>query len=217
MVSANNIFRIMAAASFLSAFVCCRNAQTASANGDRSAIKILGYADESAPVGTVMVTTMGGGAPAIILAQEKDPQTVDKEQASSNPKNIPLAANEKLSFDSLFVFDRNSYAITQAMENDLATIIHILKRHPDASVFIEGYVDVTREKNHKYALSEKRAKAIADYLVHHSIKPSRIQRKGYADTQPLFSNKTTQGKIKNRRVEVSVIARSDKKTKNSPE
>jgi len=218
MVSANNVFRIMAAASFLSFFVCCRNTQTASGGGDRSAIKLLGYADEDAPVGTVMVTTtMGGGAPAVILAQEKDPQTVDKGQARNNSKNVQLAADEKLSFDSLFVFDRNSYAITPAMENDLATIIRTLKRYPNTSVFIEGYVDVTHEKNHRYTLSEKRAKSIADYLVHHNIKPNRIQRKGYADTQPLFSNKTTQGKVKNRRVEVSVIARSDNKTKISRE
>jgi outer membrane protein OmpA-like peptidoglycan-associated protein len=214
MVSANNIFRIIAAASFLSLLSGCKNAQTASGGGDRSAIKILGYADEDAPVGTVMVTTIGGGAPAVILAQEKDPQTED-QQPVSNSKNIELADDEKLTFDSLFVFRRNSYAITPAMEDNLLKVTRILKRHQDASVFIEGYVDVAKDKNHHYTLSEKRAKAIADYLVHHAIKPNRIQRKGYTDTQPLFSNKTTQGKVKNRRVEVSVIARSENETKNS--
>lgn len=214
MVSANNIFRIMAAASLLSFVSSCRNTQTASGGGDRSAVKILGYADENAPVGTVMVTTVGGGAPAVILAQEKDPQTEDQPQAA-NSKNIELADDEELTFDSLFVFERNSYALTPAMEDNLTKIIRTLKRHQDASVFIEGYVDVTRDKDHRYTLSEKRAKAIADYLVHHAIKPNRIQRKGYADTQPLFSNKTTQGKLKNRRVEVSIIARSENETKNS--
>jgi len=204
----------MAAASLLLFFSNCKNTQTASGGGDRSAIKILGYADEDAPVGTVMVTTVGGGAPAVILAQEKDPQTEDQRQAT-NPKNIELADDEELTFDSLFVFKRNSYAITPVMEDNLTKIMRILKRHHDASVFIEGYVDVTRDKNHHYTLSEKRAKAIADYLVHHAIKPSRIQRKGYTDTQPLFSTKTTQGKVKNRRVEVSVIARSEDETKNS--
>lgn len=215
MVSAKKIFRIIAAASFLCFFCNCKNTQNASGSGDRSAIKILGYGDEDAPVGTVMVTTMGGGAPAVILAQEKDPQTVDRHETIPNSKNIALTADETLTFDSLFVFDRNSYAITPAMENNLVKIARMLKRHSDASVFIEGYVDVTKDKDHKYTMSEKRAKAIADYLVHHSIKSNRIQRKGYTNTQPLFSNKTTQGKVKNRRVEVSVIARSDNETKNS--
>lgn len=215
MVSANNIFRIIAAASFLCFFCHCKNTQTASGGGDRSTVKVLGYGDEDAPVGTVMVTTMGGGAPAVILAQEKDPQTIDQNESTANAKNIDLADDEKLTFDSLFIFDRNSYAITPSMENNLAKIVHILKRRPDTSVFIEGYVDVTNDKDHRYTMSEKRAKAIADYLVHHAIKPNRIQRKGYTDTQPLFSNKTTQGKVKNRRVEVSVIARSVNETKNS--
>jgi len=212
MVSANNIFRIMAASSLLLFFSSCKNTQSA-AGGDRSSIKILGYADEDAPVGTVMVTTVGGGAPAVILAQEKDPQTEDQHQAS-NSKNIELADDEKLTFDSLFVFRRNSYTLTPAMEENLTRIARILKRRQDASVFIEGYIDVTKDKNHHYTLSEKRAKAIADFLVHHAIKPNKIQRKGYTDTQPLFSNRTTQGKVKNRRVEVSVIARSENETRN---
>lgn len=188
----------------------CKNTQMVS----RDTVKILGYSDEDSPVGTVLVTTMGGGAPAVMLAQQLDVQTED-EVTPENPKNIKLDDNEKITFDSLFLFERNSYQITPAMEENLSRIIHILKRHANAIVFIEGYKDSVDIKKSNLTLSDKRAKAIADYMVHHAIKPSRIQAKGYADTQPLFSNKLAQGRIKNRRVEVSVIARSDSERKNS--
>lgn len=195
------------------ALMSCKNTQTISE--DKGVVKVVGYGDDDSPVGAVLVTTMGGGAPAVILAQPAD--ISDDTKSSEKDENADLKKDEKITFDSLFLFERNSYQITPSMEDNLSRIIRILKRHENANVFIEGYkkdIDLT---NHNLSLSEKRAKAIADYLVHHSIMPDRIQPKGYADTQPLFSNKAAQGRIKNRRVEVSVIARSHSRHKNSRE
>gem|GEM_PF-4838927 len=190
----------------------CKNTQRISGEG---VVRILGYSNDDAPVGTVLVTTMGGGAPAVILAQQLDTQTESDNSQAERDKNIALSDNERITFDSLFLFERNSYQITPAMEENLSRIVRIMKKYENANVFIEGYTDDFKLKEHNLNLSEKRAKAIADYLVHKNIKSSRIQTRGYADNQPLFSNKSAQGKIKNRRVEVSIIARSGSEHRDS--
>lgn len=175
---------------------------------------MLGYSDEDAPVGTVLVTTMGGGAPAVILAQQLDVQT-EAGDANTDKKNIELENNERITFDSLLTFDRNSYQITPAMEENLSRIVRLMKKYENTTIFIEGYSDISNASRRSLSLSEKRAKAIADYLVHRNIKTSRIQTRGYDDTQPLFSNKSAQGRIKNRRVEVSIIARANNEQRRS--
>jgi outer membrane protein OmpA-like peptidoglycan-associated protein len=53
-------------------------------------------------------------------------------------------------------------------------------------------------------LSEKRANAVRNYLISKGVEEKRITAKGYGDTKPVASNKTTQGKAKNRRVEFIV-------------
>ena len=54
-------------------------------------------------------------------------------------------------------------------------------------------------------LSEKRAKAVADYFAAKGIKMSRLQYKGYGKTKPLKSNNTEGGRKKNQRVEIKIL------------
>jgi outer membrane protein OmpA-like peptidoglycan-associated protein len=190
----------------------CKSTEHSRGNG--GGLKILGYTDEDAPVGTVLVTTMGGGAPAVILAQQLDVQT-EASDTTTSKKNIALESNERITFDSLLVFERNTYQITPAMEENLSRIVRMMKKYENTTIFIEGYSDMSDAPRHNLNLSEKRAKAVADYLAHRNIKSSRIQTRGYGDTQPLFSNKLAQGRIKNRRVEVSIIARANNEQKRS--
>ena len=55
-------------------------------------------------------------------------------------------------------------------------------------------------------LSENRAKEVYNYLVERHINPSRLTYKGYADTQPVATNDTEEGRALNRRT-VFVILR----------
>jgi len=50
-------------------------------------------------------------------------------------------------------------------------------------------------------MSEKRAKAVRDYLIEKGIPGTRMLAHGFGDTLPIATNKTTAGKAKNRRVE----------------
>ena len=76
-------------------------------------------------------------------------------------------------------------------------------------VIVTGHTDSSPIKSEKFAdnqaLSEQRAKSVSEYLQKAGIAVDRLLSEGKGDTQPVADNKTTQGKAKNRRVEVLVI------------
>ncbi|MCF8112177.1 MAG: OmpA family protein, partial [Desulfobacteraceae bacterium] len=57
-------------------------------------------------------------------------------------------------------------------------------------------------EKYNQGLSERRAKAVRDFLVNRGIDPDRLSYKGYGETDPVASNATAQGRAKNRRVEI---------------
>ncbi len=79
-------------------------------------------------------------------------------------------------------------------------------------VTIEGHTDsVPVSRNDRFRsnwdLSGSRAAAVADYLTDHGgVARERIAVRGLADTKPLASNETREGRAKNRRIEVLVDA-----------
>ena len=71
---------------------------------------------------------------------------------------------------------------------------------------VHGHTDNQGSAEFNQALSEARAKAVADYLVGQGISPTRLMWKGYGAAVPVDSNDTPEGRQRNRRVEYSVVA-----------
>lgn len=90
--------------------------------------------------------------------------------------------------------------------------IGILLGETDLPVAVEGHTDSdpmlpnpTFPDN--WALSAARATGVLRYLLEfHALAPARLTTAGYADTRPVASNGTAQGKAQNRRVEIRVMA-----------
>jgi outer membrane protein OmpA-like peptidoglycan-associated protein len=55
-------------------------------------------------------------------------------------------------------------------------------------------------------LSQRRAESVEDYLVKDGVSPDQLVAKGYGETQPIASNKDAEGRAKNRRVVMYVLA-----------
>ena len=81
----------------------------------------------------------------------------------------------------------------------------ILKRYPDLRVEVAGHTDSVGTAAYNQGLSERRAKAVYDYLTSNGIDSSRLAGPvGYGLTRPIDTNETKEGRARNRRTELNV-------------
>jgi len=80
--------------------------------------------------------------------------------------------------------------------------VEILKRNSDLQVEIAGHTDSRGGDQYNLGLSQRRAQAVADYLIAHGANGDNISVKGYGESQPIDDNNTEAGRAANRRVEL---------------
>lgn len=87
----------------------------------------------------------------------------------------------------------------------LDRVADTLSTLPDRSYVIEGHTDNIGSDADNQRLSERRAKAVRDYLVSKGIDDSRIQSVGKGESSPVATNDNPEGRATNRRVEIVVM------------
>jgi len=109
----------------------------------------------------------------------------------------------KLAMSDSILFLPADAALSLTGEQLLDEIALMLKQRP-WHILVEGHTDNQAISTPRYLsnweLSSARATSVTRYLISRGIKPQRLSAIGYADTRPLVSNKTEQGRGKNRRV-----------------
>jgi len=86
----------------------------------------------------------------------------------------------------------------------LDRLIETALRCPNVNIEIAGHTDADGDDVFNKALSEKRAQAVADYLVKAGLPADRFTAVGYGSAQPVAGNDTDEGKAQNRRIEFVV-------------
>jgi len=87
----------------------------------------------------------------------------------------------------------------------------------DKVVTVEGHTDSTGSAQRNSKLSQMRAEAVKDYLVSNkTVDEDKIKARGFGDTQPIASNKTSSGRAENRRVDVIISDESASAEESSP-
>ncbi len=113
-------------------------------------------------------------------------------------KKVNLAAR------SIF-FKPDSDELTETSKSPLNEVATILTENPTFKMVIEGHSDVSGGRFTNKALSQKRAETVKKYLIQSGVDTSRLTAIGYGSERPIFSNKTAQGRAKNRRVELKIV------------
>ena len=90
---------------------------------------------------------------------------------------------------------------------ELSNVLKFMEDNPTIRLEISGHTDNVGSRRVNEKLSEDRARAVVDYLVSKGIDRSRFEARGYADTQPVATNATSEGRALNRRVEFKVICK----------
>ena len=118
---------------------------------------------------------------------------------------IVAPATEKVSFaaDAFFDFDKTALKPEgKAKLDDLAEKIKGLNLEAVISV---GHTDSVGSDAYNEKLSVKRADAVKSYLAGKGVDASKIYAEGKGEKQPVADNKSSDGRAKNRRVEIEVV------------
>lgn len=99
------------------------------------------------------------------------------------------------------LFDTGRDTIKPDSLPTLKMILGVLNDDPELKFSIEGHTDNQGKKGINQPLSERRAKAVNSWLEGKGIESSRLKTSGFGDTKPIDSNKTSEGRSNNRRVE----------------
>jgi outer membrane protein OmpA-like peptidoglycan-associated protein len=86
----------------------------------------------------------------------------------------------------------------------LDTLVQIMTKYPTTNLIITGHTDNTGTKKINDRLSLLRAKKVQTYLVKKGLTENRTTLIGMADTQPIASNATKEGRAQNRRVDLTI-------------
>ena len=105
------------------------------------------------------------------------------------------------SADTIILFSYEKADVKQKYYEVIDTIGSFLKSYPGAKVTIEGHTSGMGNKVANMKLSQARAETIKSHIIFkYGIDGSRIMAKGYGQTKPVASNKTTNGRMQNRRI-----------------
>jgi outer membrane protein OmpA-like peptidoglycan-associated protein len=104
-------------------------------------------------------------------------------------------------------FDTDLSTLKPESNKSLNDLVEILNDHPTMKIEIQGHTDNVGSDDHNMNLSKDRAQAVVNYLASKGIDLSRMSAKGYGETKPIpgNTNKTAEGRTKNRRVIFKVL------------
>ena len=108
-----------------------------------------------------------------------------------------------LAADVLFDFDKSVVKpVGKATLDDLAQKARGISLEVVIAI---GHADWIGSDAYNQKLSVRRAESVKAYLVSKGVEPNRVYTEGKGEKQPVASNKTKEGRAKNRRVEIEVI------------
>jgi outer membrane protein OmpA-like peptidoglycan-associated protein len=102
------------------------------------------------------------------------------------------------------LFDFNQATLKPGAKLRLAKVSGIILAYPDLKLEIDGFTDNKGTPQYNMTLSDKRAKAVRDFLVAQGVGTDAVTTKGFGESNPVATNATAAGRQQNRRVELVV-------------
>lgn len=124
-----------------------------------------------------------------------------------------------ISMENKLLFSSGSWAVGTEGRTAVNQLGNVLATNPDIAILIEGHTDNVPyagngQLSGNWDLSTKRATAIVNILRENtSINPENLTAAGRGEFAPIASNETSEGKAKNRRIEVILTPKLDEISK----
>ena len=102
-------------------------------------------------------------------------------------------------------FHTASAELYEASKAGLDRLAEALLRHPRLRLEVGGHTDAVGKDEDNLLLSERRAKAVYDYLIERGVPADRLTYRGYGETRPIATNDTPEGRAQNRRTTLTPL------------
>ncbi len=133
---------------------------------------------------------------------------IEKVVIPAAPVKVELTKEEQEVINKVFKnleFETGKAVIRQSSFASLDELTLLLKKKTNFKLLIDGHTDNVGGKAYNQKLSQARADAVKKYLTDKGVEATRVTSKGYGMTKPIASNKTPDGRQKNRRVEFTIV------------
>lgn len=137
-------------------------------------------------------------------ARDKCPKVASDGELSGCPK--VYQKGNRLAFQEDILFFSGKDEIKPDSYEVLGDIVAFLGENSGVTtLYIHGHTDSEGEEEFNQELSEKRALAVKNYLASKGFAGDVAITKGFGEREPIASNETEEGRLKNRRVEFFVV------------
>lgn len=117
----------------------------------------------------------------------------------------PVAAASKVTYAADAFFDFNKSVLKPEGKAKLDDLVSKVKGINLEVIIAVGHTDSVGADAYNQKLSVARSESVKAYLVSKGIEKNRVYTEGKGEKQPVADNKTTEGRAKNRRVEIEVV------------
>ena len=158
-----------------------------------------------------IIGAIGGGIAGAAVGNYMDSQKKDLEKVLASEVKAGDIAIQKVGQNDLLItmtsqtaFDFDSTVIKPGFYTTMDKIANILMHYGKTQLTIVGHTDNVGTEQYNQTLSERRAKAVNDYLINKGVLIQRLAYVGRGETAPRASNASEEGRRLNRRVEILV-------------
>ena len=117
-----------------------------------------------------------------------------------------IIKKDKIEILDKVYFATNKAKIKKKSYGILDQVVSVMKTNPQITkVRVEGHTDDRGGEKANLKLSERRAKAVMDYLIDKGVEPERLESQGFGESVPIDTNDTKDGRANNRRVEFTIV------------
>lgn len=138
------------------------------------------------------------------LRDIKSDQIIEKDFNLDPIQVATLTENASIVLNNLF-FDFDKATLRPESFPELDRIVTLMKDKASMLIEISGYTDTSGPEAYNLKLSEKRAKAVQEYLGGKSIGAERMTVLFFGEEKPMDTNETKEGRKRNRRVEFKIL------------
>ena len=144
-------------------------------------------------------------APPVVVEAPPAPAAAAPAKPAAPVAPAPTAVKVTFETDTFFAFDKS--VLQPAGKAKLEDLVSKLQGTDIEVIVATGHTDSTGTDAYNQKLSMRRANAVKAFLVSKGLPAERVFTEGKGEKQPVASNKTAEGRAKNRRVEVEVVGK----------